>query len=340
LLRTRFTELIGCKVPIQQAAIGGLANPRLAAAVTEAGGLGMLQLSGFTPAQASKSLEEVRKRTRGVFGVNFLIPEAWYPDLKEEELLEVVETVSKLAGVVEFFYRQPDSFLVELVHKNGALASWQVGSRDEAVAAGRAGCDLIVAQGIEAGGHVRGKIGLLALLDQVLDSVNVPVLAAGGIGSGRAMAAALAAGASGVRVGTRFVAAEEAEAHPAYTKALIAAEAEDTVVTEAFSEGWPNAPHRVLRSSLEAAQSFKGDVVGQRRLRATGELVPVKRFESITMTRETTGNLEAMPHWAGESVIGVKSVQTAAAIINELATDAEKLLRNWELRNPVLQTLS
>lgn len=328
MLKTKFTELTGCKVPIQMAAIGSLARPPLAAAVSNAGGLGMLQLSGFTPAQATRSLEEVRKRTRNAFGANFIITEAWYPGL--EELSEVVETASKVAKVVEFFYRQPDSSLVELVHKNGALASWQVGSNAEAVAAAKAGCDMIVAQGIEAGGHVRGKIGLLSLLEQVLDSVNVPVLAAGGIGSGRAMAAALAAGASGVRVGTRFIVAEEAEAHPQYQKALIDAEPEDTVVTEVFSENWPNAPHRVLRSSIEAAQAFKGDIVGQRRLASSGEMAPAKRFESITITRDTTGTLEAMPHWAGESVASVEKIQSAAAIINELASEAERLLHNWK----------
>src|SRR2546425_5398719 len=218
MLKTKFTELVGCKVPIQMAAIGGLAKPSLAAAVSNAGGLGMLQLSGFTPDQAKKTLDETRKRTRGVFGANFIATEAWYPDL--EELREVVETVSKHTKVVEFFYRQPDSSIVELVHKNGALASWQIGSNDEAVAATKAGCDLIVAQGIEAGGHIRGKIGLLSLLDQVLDSVDVPVLAAGGIGSGRAMAAAVAAGGSGVRVGTRFIVGQEAEAHPHDPKGL------------------------------------------------------------------------------------------------------------------------
>src|SRR3989441_3664834 len=203
MLKTKFTELTGCRVPIQMAAIGSLARPPLAAAVSNAGGLGMLQLSGFTPEQATRSLDEVRKRTRNVFGANFIVTEAWYPDL--EELREVVETTSKHAKVVEFFYRQPDSSLVEIVHKNGALALWQVGSNDEAVAATKAGCDLIVAQGIEAGGHIRGKIGLLSLLEQVLDSVTVPVLAAGGIGSGRAMGAAVAAGAAWGRGWGRFL---------------------------------------------------------------------------------------------------------------------------------------
>ncbi len=214
MLKTRFTDLTGCKVPIQQAAIGGLARPQLATAVSEAGGLGMVYAGSFDPNQMTEVFEDMR-----------------------------------LVKVVEFFYRQPDASLVDLVHKGGALASWQVGSNEEAVAAAEAGCDMIVAQGIEAGGHVRGKVSLLTLLSQVLDSVKVPVLAAGGIGSGRALAAVLAAGASGARVGTRFIAATEAGAHPEYVKALIAGEPEDTVVTEVFSEGWPNAPHRVLRSA-------------------------------------------------------------------------------------------
>jgi nitronate monooxygenase len=164
MLKTKFTELTGCRVPIQMAAIGSLARPPLAAAISNAGGLGMLQLSGFTQAQASRWLEEVRKRTGGVFGANFIVTEAWYPDL--EELRGVVETASKQARVVEFFYRQPDSSLVDLVHKNGALASWQVGSNDEAVAAAKAGCDLIVAQGIEAGGHIRGRSGCCLCLSR------------------------------------------------------------------------------------------------------------------------------------------------------------------------------
>src|SRR5438552_2805959 len=268
MLQTRFTDLTGCKVPIQQAAIGGLARPQLATAVSEAGGLGMVYAGSFDPNQMTEVFEDMRRRTSGVFGANFLIPEAFVSDLNE--IHEQVETASKLVKVVEFFYRQPDPSLVDLVHKGGALASWQVGSSEEAVAAAEAGCDMIVAQGIEAGGHVRGKVSLLTLLSQVLDSVQVPVLAAGGIGSGRALAAVLAAGASGVRVGTRFIAATEAGAHPEYVKALIASEPEDTVVTEAFSEGWPNAPHRVLRFCIEEAQKFKGDIVGYKKLISTG----------------------------------------------------------------------
>src|SRR2546421_5388884 len=187
MLKTRFTDLTGCKVPIQQAAIGGLARPQLATAVSEAGGLGMVYAGSFDPNHMTEVFEDMRHRTSGVFGANFLIPEAFVSDLNE--IHEQVEAASKLVKVVEFFYRQPDASLVDLVHKGGALASWQVGSDEEAVAAAEAGCDMIVAQGIEAGGEVRGEVSLLTLLRQVFDFVKGPLLTAGGLGCGRALAA-------------------------------------------------------------------------------------------------------------------------------------------------------
>jgi NAD(P)H-dependent flavin oxidoreductase YrpB (nitropropane dioxygenase family) len=212
------------------------------------------------------------------------------------------------------------------------LACWQVGSLEEALSAVDAGCDFIIAQGEGAGGHVRGTMGLLALLDEVLEAVDVPVLAAGGIGSGRSMAAVLAAGADGVRVGTRFVAAEEPEAHPTYVKALIAAKAEDTIVTQAFNNNtWPVEYEaiRVLRSSLEAAQAFEGEIVGENQSSLTGERYPMRRFEPDAIHKSATGSIEAMPMLAGESVSGVKQVQTAAEIIDELVSEAEELLGRW-----------
>src|SRR5438874_8162719 len=105
--------------------------------------------------------------------------------------------------------------------------------------------------------------GTYTPINDVLEVVDVPVLAAGGIGTGRAMAAALAAGADGVRVGTRFVAAAEFPGHPVYTDGLVRAAAQDTVYTQRFAIGFPNAPHRVLRSSLEAAEAFEGEVVAE-----------------------------------------------------------------------------
>jgi NAD(P)H-dependent flavin oxidoreductase YrpB (nitropropane dioxygenase family) len=232
--------------------------------------------------------------------------------------------------VVEFFFGVPDPFLVDLVHKGGALACWQVGTREHALAAAKAGCDFIIAQGSEAGGHVAATIGLFPLLDEILGEVDVPVVAAGGIGSGRTVAAALAAGAAGVRIGTRFAAAQEADAHPAYLERLIEARARDTVVTKAFHVMWPDTPHRVLRSSVEAATAFQGDVTGE--LVMGKQRMPLPRWAVPPPTRLTTGHIEAMPMYAGESVSAVRSSQPAAAIVQELADEAVRHLQIWARR--------
>src|SRR5579859_6206613 len=153
MLTTRFTELVGCSVPIQEAPVASW--PRLAAAVASAGGLGMVSVSGCTPVQIVTLLDQVREQTSGVFGANFL------PFDEPELALECIATAAARAKVVDFFYIDPDPAFVDVVHSAGALAGWQVGSREEALAAVDAGCDFIIAQGIEAGGHVRGRIGLL-----------------------------------------------------------------------------------------------------------------------------------------------------------------------------------
>lgn len=322
--RTRFTDRVGCSVPLQQAPMGGVATaPDLAAAVADAGGQGMVAAVMLPAPALSEILDEVARRTQGVFGVNFLMP-----FLDPHTTTELVELAAAKASLVDFFYGDPDPSLVKTVHAGGALASWQVGSVDEACTAAEAGCDVIVAQGVEAGGHVRGQLGLLPLLDGVLDAVEVPVVAAGGIGTARAMAAALAAGADAVRVGTRFIATREAGesgAHPAYVDALLRASSEDTVLTEAFSVMWPDAPHRVLRSCVEAAEAFDGDVVGE--MRMAGTTMPLPRLAAPSPTRETTGTIEAMALYAGQSVGAVQEVQPAAEIVRDLVEGAERLLR-------------
>ncbi|UCG26583.1 MAG: nitronate monooxygenase [Chloroflexota bacterium] len=326
-MATRFTELVGCSAPIQQAGMGSHSKPGLAAAVANAGGLGMVSVYskyGGPPANVARMLDYTRQETEGVFGANFIM-RFMEPDLAHE----TVKVAAESANVVEFFYTDPDPALIEIVHSAGALACWQVGSRDEAKAAADAGCDFVIAQGTEAGGHVRGPIGLLPLLEQVLTAVDVPVLAAGGIGSGRAMAAVLAAGADGVRVGTRFLAVEEAEAHPDYLKALIGAEAQDTVYTEAFEVSWPNAPHRLLRASLDTAEAIEGEFSGTMADGWNGERYDVRRFQPEGVHKSATGNITAMSMWAGEGVGGVKKAQTAAEIVQELTSEAELLLRRW-----------
>jgi NAD(P)H-dependent flavin oxidoreductase YrpB (nitropropane dioxygenase family) len=151
---------------------------------------------------------------------------------------------------------------------------------------------------------------LLPLLDEVLGVVDVPVIAAGGIGSGRGVAAVLSAGADAARVGTRFIAASETGAHPVYVDALIAATAVDTVLTTAFGDGWPDAPHRVLQSSVEAGTKLGAS----------------QSWSPEWPTSTYAGVAEARPLYAGQSVGSVHSHQTAADIVAELVGGAERLL--------------
>jgi NAD(P)H-dependent flavin oxidoreductase YrpB (nitropropane dioxygenase family) len=297
-ITTRFTTLFGCRHPVQQAGLGGVGTPDLALAVSAAGGLGML--TGTVGRDALCAQLDVVPADATI-GVNFLIP------FLERAALDEAATRSPF---VEFFWGTPDSGLVDVVHAGGARACWQVGSADEARAARDAGCDVIVAQGVEAGGHVRGTTGLLPLLDAVRAAVDVPIVAAGGIGTGRAMAAALTAGADAVRVGTRFVAAEESVAHPAYVQALVDASADDTVLTTAFGDGWPDAPHRVLRSCIAA-----GEALG-----------PAQSWNTAWPMTGDAGAVEARALYAGQSVGAVQGRQPAAAIIAELVDEAEAIL--------------
>jgi nitronate monooxygenase len=315
-MQTRFTELVGCRVPVQLAGMPGIATPALAAAVADAGGLGMVGAASLPPEIVAALLADLCARTPRAVGVNFLIP---FLDPA------CVSIAAQAVRVVEFFYGEPDPGLVEVVHAGGALASWQVGSLSEGRAAVAAGCDLIVAQGTEAGGHVRGSIGLLPLLSQLLDAVAVPVLAAGGIATPHDVAAVLAAGAAGVRLGTRFVAATESGAHRDYVTALLHASSEDTVLTEAFSVMWPHAPHRVLRSCVDAAGALTQDPAGE--VDWGGQTIPIPRFAVIAPTTQTRGRVDAMALYAGESVGAVRAVQPAADIVRKLMDGAERLLR-------------
>ena len=292
---TGFTLLFGCQYPIQQAGMGGFSSPDLAIAVSRAGGLGML--TGTIGVKAlSVQLDAVPRDA--IIGVNFLVP---FLDR------DALEQASARSPLVEFFWGVPDVELVEISHAGGALVGWQVGSVEEARVASDVGCDLIVAQGLEAGGHVRGTTGLLPLIDEVRAVVDVPIVAAGGIGTGRAIAAALVAGADAVRIGTRFVAATESIAHPTYVDRLIESNSDDTVITTAFGDGWPDAPHRVLRSAIAA-----GVLLGED-----------QSWSPEWPTSSYVGPPESRALYAGQSVAAVRSRQSAAEIIAELIEGAE-----------------
>lgn len=279
--------------------MGGVPTPDLALAVAGAGGIGMLN-ADLPGGQVLANLAAVPGGS--VVGINFLIP-----------FLDpvVLEAAASTLPYVELFWGEPHEATVGIVHAGGAMAGWQVGSVAEARAAADVGCDIVVTQGVEAGGHVRGKVGLLPLIEEVAGVIDVPIIAAGGLGTGRAVAAALAAGADGARIGTRFIAAHEFPAHVGYVDALIAASAEDTVLTTAFGDGWPDAPHRVLRSSVESGERL-GDT---------------QSWSPMWPRRDDDGPIEARCLYAGESVGAVRARQPASAIVEELARDAEHALR-------------
>jgi nitronate monooxygenase len=302
----RFTGLTGVALPLQLAGMGVIGTPALARAVALAGGLGMISGAGLGIAEIDSAFDELSD-VDGVVGVNFLVP---FLDLS------VLARAAARAPVCELFYGWPDRAIIEQIHAGGALAAWQVGSIEEASAAQEAGCDFVVVQGIEGGGHIRGAEALATLIFQARATLSVPIVAAGGIGNVSAVEAALDAGADAVRIGTRFVAAEESIAHPAYVDALVGSRPEDTVLTTTFTLGWPDAPHRVLRSCVQAAEQSDAESVGE--LSVGPDRFPVARLSTMPPTSSVTGHIEAMALYAGESVGSVSGRQGAADIVREL----------------------
>lgn len=311
-METSFTRLAGTRHPLQQAAMGGVAVPELAGAVARAGGLGMLCEYDVEPAP-QRMARALELGAGGAVGMGFF--GQWL-----DRDLGTFEAAANVLRVVEVFWSPPDPALVQRARRaGGALVCWQVGSVEEARAAADAGCDFVVAQGVEAGGHVRGTVARQVLLAALLEELDIPVVTAGGIATAADVSAALEAGAAAVRVGTRFVATEESNAHPDYVQALLAATSGDeTVLTTAFGVGWPDAPHRVLASALAAAERFDGEVVGHL-VDADGQ-TEVARFAVSTPSRLVVGHVEAMALYAGTGVGAVHAVQPAEEVVAELVS--------------------
>jgi NAD(P)H-dependent flavin oxidoreductase YrpB (nitropropane dioxygenase family) len=313
---TAFTTLVGCRFPIQLAVMGGgVGTPELALAVSEAGGLGMV--SATFPLPVREQLRWVQARTKNPVGVGFFAFDI--PVMGEQ-----FEWAASHATVVDVSWGEPDSSVVEQIHEGGALAFWQVGSVDEAKAAADAGCDVVVGQGVEAGGHVRGRTPLFSLLAQIVAAIDVPVLAAGGIATGSQLAAAMNAGAAGARIGTRFLASVESGAHRDYVSALLDATADDTVISTAFSEGWRDVAHRVLRRAIAAAEALPDGIVGQVSYQDRSWQVP--RWATQPPSVFTTGAVTAMAMYAGCGVGDISDVPSAAAIVERIAQQARTVL--------------
>jgi len=270
---------------------------------------------GLAPAELDKLLARLAARTSGVLAANFLTgqidPEA-------------VAAAAARVRIVDFFWADPDPALVEIAHRGGALASWQVGSLEEARAAAEAGCDVVVVQGTEAGGHVRGHTRMRPLLESVLRLLDVPVLAAGGIGDDRAFAAVLGMGAAGVRAGTRFVATTESGAHPAYKRAVADAAAGSTEITDVFSvcPMCATVPRvRVLRSCVQALRDLAGDTAGETTL--GGQRIALPKGHGLPPGAAATGHIDAMAMYAGESAADVHAIEPVAQVIQSWSAAAQ-----------------
>ena len=310
-------ELLRIRHPVVQAPIASAAVPELAAAVSNAGALGMLALTWDEDPAAS--VRETAGLTASPFGGNFVLQ--WDQHGKVASALE--------AGlrVVSLTWGDPAPY-VQRVHDAGGIVLHTVGSAEEARRAVDAGVDVVVAQGWEAGGHVWGTVATLPLVPAVVDAVDpVPVIAAGGIGDGRGFAAVLALGAQAAWVGTCFLLADEAPLHDTYRRRLVeAVETDAEWYADLYDVGWPAAPHRALRNATAeaweaAGRAGPGDRPGEGETvaaRASGE--PIVRYSSALPLEGTTGDIGALSLWAGQSVALAKSRRPAAEIVSELVS--------------------
>lgn len=332
MLKTRLCRDLTIDHPILSAPLGGgNAGPELAAAVSDAGGLGLLGMGGLPAAAIREQIRDTRRRTSKPFGVGLLLPHL--------EGGEVDACIQERVSVLLLFWGDVAPHVTK-AKRAGIRVFAQVGSVAEAKAAATAGVDAIVAQGFEAGGHVRGTTSLATLVPAVLQAVApLPVVAAGGIATGRGLVAALGLGAEAVLMGTRFLASEESRASREYKRRVVRACAEDTVHITLFDIGWPEAAHRVLRNKAvdewEAAgrpptgrRPGEGTIVG--RMPVGGTMTDVPRYSVLNPMIGFEGDLEYTVLYAGESCSLVNDIKPAAAIVRDVIAEAEGVLR--ELR--------
>jgi nitronate monooxygenase len=323
---TAFCRLVGVPLPIVQAPIGGLATPEVAAAASEAGALGMLAMTWKAPDEIDGILKRMAGLTDKPFGVNLI--------LRTEQDERLRRCLNGGARVVSLFWGDPAP-LVPIAHDAGALVMHTVGSAAEARQVVDAGVDIVVAQGWEAGGHVWGQVATLALVPAVVDAVApVPVVAAGGIGDGRGLAAVLTLGASAGWLGTRFVMTSEVQAHPRYRELLLEATETGTFHSSLFDGGWENAPHRTLRNStIDAWEAAGRPEPGSRpgegdRLATDAAGNVVERYDSTSPRAELDGDIEALSLWAGQSVGLVHDVRPMREVVDSIAAEAATVLES------------
>ncbi|GGH49642.1 hypothetical protein GCM10010975_02100 [Comamonas phosphati] len=323
LPRTPLCDLLGCRHPVLLAGMGGVSRSELVAAVTEAGGFGFLGMVREPLALIRTEVERVRQRTDRPFGVN-LIPAATDPQLLREQ---VELCIALRVPVVGLFWDVHHEVIARL-REAGIVVVHQVGSVAEALLAQEAGAQALIAQGVEAGGHVRGRLPLMELLPQVLSVASVPVAAAGGLADGRDVARVLAQGAQAAVLGTALMATHESFAHDYHKRRLVEAHAGDTVLTEDFHINWPpHAAVRVLANSVTGCE--RGDPsVAARTVIGEEEGRPIYLFSTDSPLRSMTGNYEAMALYAGKGVDRITSVEPAGERVRRIVAEAAQ---HWRL---------
>ena len=324
-MRTAFTEEYGLDIPVASAGMAFVARAELAAAVSAAGGIGVLGGTAMPPALLEQEIAAVRAATDRALGVNFI------PRFCEAEHIDLCAGLR--VPVVSFFCDAPERAWVDELHAAGTRVWMQVGAVDEAARAVEMGADVVIVQGIEAGGHNRSTAGTFTLVPAVVDAIApVPVLAAGGVADGRGVVAAVALGAEGAWIGTRFLASAEADAHRDYKARLVDAGVHDTARHWVFGLDFPDAPVRGLRNRIviehegaDRPPPYEGldpaslPVIGTADV--FGQTVPLVRYTGLPPTSGATGDLEQMSLLAGESVGLINDLPTAAEITRRLAAE-------------------
>lgn len=329
MLRTPLCSALGIDYPILSVGMGALAGPELTAAVSNAGACGVLgRVSGAPAADLRHRIRHVRTLTDKPFGVNIILAtvQEGYVDACLDERVPLLV----------LFWGDARPYVGE-AHRRGVKVFLQVGSVEEAMVAADAGVDGVIAQGMEAGGHVKSTTALSTLLPGVVEAVHpVPVLASGGIATGRGVVAALSLGAQAVSLGTRFLCSEEADADAEYKARVVHDTAEDTVYTSLFDVGWANAPHRVLRNKAvtewdAAGRPPSGQRPGEGSIIGTvprgGSTVELQRYSARSYPlRGFKGDIEYCVLYAGESCRLIQDVKPAGQIVADLVREAQVAL--------------
>jgi enoyl-[acyl-carrier protein] reductase II len=312
MIRTPICDLLGIEHPILLAGMGGVSYSEVAAAVSEAGAFGCLGAAGMDHDEMRREIRAVKALTRKPFGVDLLTA-------SPRDMTPLVETICAEGARVFVAGLGVPAKVVDLCHRNGLLVINMCGKVSHAVRAVEAGCDIVVAQGTEAGGHT-GQIATMPLVPLIVDAVKVPVLAAGGLFDGRGLVAALALGAQGVWMGTRFIASAEARAHVRYKDKIVEIDETGTVITRCYS----GKTMRAIRTDYTDEWERKRDELQpfpMQALRATQDGV------WHTLAGPEAGldpDRDCMP--AGQSSGGITAVKPCGAIIRDIMDQAEAVL--------------